>query len=98
MSEDTGYINKVALTTRPNEIALGCEKGLFFGVLDNNNKFIYNENESYFDEKQGATPKLISQVFEFAPDKLIVADYFDHGFYIIDRSTQGKQDIQEIQN
>jgi hypothetical protein len=84
MRADTGYINKVALTSRPNEIALGCEKGLFFGVLDNNKKFIYDEQEPYFKEK------LVSQVFEYSPDKLIVSDYFEHGFYIIDRTKPGR--------
>ena len=86
--KDSGYINKVAaLSSDPCELALGCEKGLFFGKLKNRKFHI--SKEEYF---RGT---LISQVFEYTPHKLIISQFFRHGFILIDRQ---KNNLTELQN
>ena len=87
---DSGYINKVAvLSTDKNELAFGCEKGLFFGKFGMNTRRFHISAEEYFKGN------LISQVFEYAPNKLIASDYFKHGFFLVDRASN---DIRELQN
>jgi len=61
----------VAFTSDPNEIAFGCEKGLFFGTLDNQKVAKFKQSdEQYFNGK------LISQLYEYMPDQLIVTNFF----------------------
>ena len=63
----SGYINKLVLSKSGDKLFAGCERGIFLVDLDSSKRGMSLSREVYLRDK------LVSQVFEFTSDHLIVS-------------------------
>ena len=70
--KEAGYINKVVLSERGDEIILACEKGLYIQPLNPDKTGLLPATDEIYLRGQ-----LVSQVFEYSPNKLIACGFRD---------------------
>ena len=79
----TGNVYKIVKTDRPNEFCFGCGNGMFFGVFENQEKFILGEDKIF-------AGKYVTQVCLLPRGAYLCSIWNQSGVFIVERSPKHK--------